>query len=247
MNNLLETLKANALFALEFVGIIVGLLILAIILEKIAAKKNGESGKILTTRKMAMVGLFSALATILMLFELPVFFAPPFYKLDASELPILIGAYAFGPAAGVLMEAIKVLLNLVINGSSTAFVGELANFAVGCSLIIPSATVYTFVKNKKGAIWACIVGTLSMTVFGTAFNAIYLIPAFAKLFGMPIESIIGMGMAVNPLVKEGNLVSLVVACVAPLNLIKGTAVCVITMLVYKPLSPILKSGIKNHR
>lgn len=86
-----------------------------------------------------------------------------------------------------------------------------------------------------------------MTVFGTAFNAIYLIPAFAKLFGMPIETIIGMGMAVNPLVKEGSLVSLVVACVAPLNLVKGTIVCVITMLVYKPLSPILKATNKNSR
>ena len=247
MNNLLETLKANALFALEFVGIIVALLILAIILEKIAAKRNGEDGKILTTRKMAMVGLFSALATILMLIELPVFFAPPFYKLDLSELPILIGAYAFGPAAGVMMEAIKILLNIVINGSSTAFVGELANFAVGCSLIIPASTIYTFVKKKKGAIWACVIGTLSMTVFGTAFNAIYLIPAFAKLFGMPIDTIIGMGMAVNPLVKEGSLVSLVVACVAPLNLFKGALVCVITMLVYKPLSPILKATNKNSR
>lgn len=247
MNNLLETLKANALFALEFVGIIVALLILAIVLEKLAAKKCGETGKVLTTRKMAMVGLFSALATILMLIELPVFFAPPFYKLDLSELPILIGAYAFGPAAGVMMEAIKILLNIAINGSSTAFVGELANFAVGCSLIIPASAVYSFVKKKKGAIWACVIGTLSMTVFGTAFNAIYLIPAFAKLFGMPIETIIGMGMAVNPLVKEGSLVSLVVACVAPLNLVKGTIVCVITMLVYKPLSPILKATNKNSR
>ena len=101
-----------------------------------------------------------------------------------------------------------------------------------------------FVKTKKGAIVSCIVGTLTMTVFGTAFNAIYLLPAFSALYGMPLDAILEMGVTVNPLVSEGSIVSFVVACVAPMNLIKGAFSSIITLLVYKPLSPILKTGHK---
>ena len=80
-----------------------------------------------------------------------------------------------------------------------------------------------------------------LTVFGTAFNAVYLLPAFAKLYGMPLDDIMAMGAAINPLVKEGSIVSFVMACVAPLNLIKGGLVSVVTLLVYKSISPIIKS------
>ena len=138
------------------------------------------------------------------------------------------------------MEFVKILLKLCIKGTSTAFIGDLANFVVGCSLIIPASAVYSFKKTKKSAIIACIAGTLVMTVFGTAFNAVYLLPAFSKFYGMPLA----MGAEVNPLAKEGSIVSFVVACVAPMNLIKGTLVSVVTLLIYKPLSPIIKTGHK---
>ena len=140
--------------------------------------------------------------------------------------------------------ALKILLKLCIKGTSTAFIGDLANFVVGCSLIIPASAVYSFKKTKKNAILACIAGTLVMTVFGTAFNAVYLLPAFSKFYGMPLDAILAMGTEVNPLAKEGSIVSFVVACVAPMNLIKGTLVSVVTLLIYKPLSPIIKTGHK---
>ena len=79
-----------------------------------------------------------------------------------------------------------------------------------------------------------------MTVIGTAFNAIYLLPKFAQLFGMPLEAIVGMGTAINPAIN--SVTTLVVFAVAPLNLLKGSIVSLITLLVYKKLSPILKSG-----
>ncbi len=243
MNNLLESVKSNAVFVTQVLAIVVVLFVVAVLVEKLAQKKRGVKEKILATRKIAMIGMFSALAAILMLFEFPLFFAPPFYELDFSEIPILIGAYAFGPAAGVLMEFIKILLKLFMKGTSTAFVGDLANFAVGCSLILPASSIYSFVKKKKGAVWGCIIGTLTLTVFGTAFNAIYLIPAFSKLFGLPIEQILAMGSEVNPLMTEGSLVSFVICCVAPMNLLKGIAASVFTMLVYKPLRPIIKGRI----
>ncbi|MCQ2539229.1 MAG: ECF transporter S component [Acetatifactor sp.] len=246
MSKLLETAAGNVAFVLSFLAVIVCIFLVAFGLEKLAQKKTGVVEKVFSTRKMAVIGMFSALSAVLMLFEIPLFFAPPFYKLDFSELPILVGTFAFGPAAGVMMEFIKILLKLVMKGTSTAFVGELANFAVGCSLILPASVIYSFKKNKKTAIVACVIGTLVITVFGTAFNAVYLLPAFAKLFHMPVDALIAMGTEANSLVKEGSIVSFVVACVAPLNLIKGTAVSVVTLLVYKPLSPILK-GTSNKK
>lgn len=244
INSVVKATRENVGFVISFLGIIAALFLIAFLLEKLAMKRNAETGKIFTTRKMAMVGMFSAIAAILMLFEIPLFFAPGFYKLDFSELPILVGTFAFGPAAGVMMEFIKILLKLVMKGTSTAFVGELANFAVGCSFVLTASVIYDFKKTKKTAIISCIGGTLVLTVFGTAFNALYLLPAFAKLYGMPLEAILAMGAEVNPLCNANSIVSFVVVCVAPLNLIKGVLNSVVVLLVYKPLSPIIKGNIR---
>lgn len=242
MNDLFQTVMENGMYVAGFLAIIVVLFLTALFLEKAARKRNGIAGPVFGTRKMAMVGMFSAIAMILHLFDFPLPFAPDFYKLDFSELPILIGTFAFGPSAGVMMEFIKILLKLFIKGTSTAFVGDLANFAIGCSFILPASVIYAFRKNKKTAIMACCVGTFVLTVFGTAFNAVYLLPAFSKLYGLPLDTLIAMGSKVNPLVGEGGIISFVAACVAPLNLIKGASVSIVTLLIYKPLSPVIKAG-----
>ncbi len=242
MNELFQTIAENAMYVLSFLLIIVLLFAVAVFLEKAARKKNDVREAIFSTRKIAMIGMFSAVAMLLHLFDFALPFAPFFYKLDFSELPILVGTFAFGPAAGVMMEFIKILLKLFIKGTSTAFVGDLANFVIGCSFILPASVIYAFRKNKKNAIIACITGTLVMTIFGTAFNAVYLLPAFSRLYGLPLENLLAMGTAVNPLAQEGNIVSFVAACVAPLNLIKGASVSIVTLLIYKPLSPIIKTG-----
>lgn len=244
MNGLFQSVAENAVFVLEFLAVIVALFVVAVLLEKAGQKARGIKEPVFTTRKMAMIGMFSAIAMILHLFDFPLFFAPGFYKLDFSEIPILVGSFAFGPAAGVLMEFIKIVLKLFVKGTSTAFVGDLANFVVGCSFILPASAIYAFRKTKKSAVLACVVGTVILTVFGTAFNAIYLLPAFSKLYGMPLEDILAMGAAVNPMVAENNILSFVAACVAPLNLIKGFSVSLVTLLIYKPLSPIIKNSQK---
>ncbi len=242
MNDLFQKVTENLLYVLSFLGIIILLFAAAVLFEKAVQKKTGNHEPLFHVRKVAMIGMFSAVAMILMLFDFPLPFAPAFYKLDFSELPILVGTFAFGPAAGVMMEFVKIVLKLLIKGTSTVFVGDLANFVIGCSFILPASVLYTLRKNKKNAIIACIAGTLCMTVFGTAFNAIYLLPAFAKLYGWPLENLLAMGSEVNPLVKEGSIVSFVVACVAPMNLLKGVLVSVVTLFIYKPLSPIIKTG-----
>ena len=238
---LLQNVSENAGYVGGILAIIAGLFVLAVIFEQITRKKNGETGRVFTTRKLVMCGMFSALSGVIMLFEIPMPFAPPFYKLDFSELPVLIGGFAYGPAAAVVMEFLKVMIKLVLKNTSTAFVGEFANFAVGCSLVLPASIIYSFKKTKGTAVAALVSGTLIMTVFGTAFNALYLLPAFAALYGMPIEAILAMGAEVNKF-AGGGLVSFVVACVAPLNLIKGAADSVVCLAVYKRLSPIFKSA-----
>ena len=229
--SLWSNVMENLVFVLVALAVAVGFVLIAYLVEKYLNKKNQDRERILSTRKSAMIGVFSAIAMVLHIFDFAVpVLAPPFYKLDFSEIPALIGAFAFGPVAGVMIEFIKIMLKLLIKGTSTAFVGDFANFVIGCSF------------SRKSALIGSVTGTLIMTVFGTAFNAIYLLPTFAVLYHMPMEDIIAMGTAINGHID--NVVSLVIFCVAPINLIKGTAVTLVTMLVYKKLSPILKG--KQH-
>ena len=193
------------------------------------------------TRTLVEIGMLGAIATVLMLFEFPIpFIAPPFYEMDLSEVPVLIGAFALGPMAGATIELIKILINLMINGTATAFVGEIGNYIIGCSFIIPAAVIYKKKKSKKNALIAMIVGTLTMAVFGCFLNAYVLLPTYAAAFGMPIDAIIGMGSAINPSIT--NIMTFVVIAVAPFNIIKGIVVSLITMLIYKHISPILKGN-----
>ncbi len=251
MNTLFTTVAENAIFVVEFLGIIAAMILVSWGVERAAARKNAaqraensaaaqktaQSGKTLTTRKIAAIGVFSAIATILHILDFPIFFAPGFYKLDFSELPVLIGGFAFGPVAAALIEFCKIILKILFKGTSTAFVGDLANFLVGCTFVLPASMIYLLRKTRKNAIRGCAIGTLIMTVFGTAFNAVYLLPKFAQLYGMPLEAIIEMGHAVNPAIN--SVATLVIFAVAPMNLLKGGVVSLLTLLVYKKISPIL--------
>lgn len=230
----------NLSFVAVCIAVVAAMVAIAYGIEKGAQKKSGEEGRILSTRKIVMIGMFSAIAGILYCFDFALPIAPSFYKLDFSELPALIGGFAFGPVAGVLIEFLKVLIKLLLKSTSTAFVGDLANFLIGSMLVLPASVVYRFRKGRTAALMGCIAGTLIMTVFGTAFNAIYLLPAFSKLYGMPLEVILEMGTAINAGVKD--IWSFVLLMVAPINLIKGTLVSVLTMLLYKKLTPIIRYG-----
>lgn len=237
---LLEMVKSNGIFLLQFVGIIAGIILLAYLMELIIRKKTGDKEKVLTTRKIAVIGIMSSIAAVLMLFEIPLWFAPGFYKLDFSELPILLCAFAYGPVAGVVAEAVKILVNLVLDGTTTAFVGELANFVVGSIFVLTATSIYHIKKNKTMAIIACVVAVIVLTVAGSAMNGFYMIPKFAEMF-LPMEAIIGMGAE-----KNGNVNSvwtLVFFCVVPFNLLKGVLVSAITILLYRPLRPVLKKTV----
>ena len=194
--------------------------------------------KKMTTKMITQIGMLGAIAVVLMLFEIPLPFAPSFYEIDFSEVPVLIGCFSMGPLAGAMIELVKIILNFVINGTMTAGVGEVANFIIGCSLCVPAGIIYKKNKTKKGAMVGLIAGTLFMTVLGCFVNAYILLPTYAAAFQIPIDGLIEMGAAVN-----GNINSLftfVMFAIVPFNLLKGVLDSIIVMAVYKKISPILK-------
>ena len=194
--------------------------------------------KWLTTKNLVLMGMFGALAAVLMLFEFPlVFIAPSFYGLDLSEVPVLVGAFSMGPVAGVIIEFVKILIKLVIKPTTTGFVGEMANFVIGCSLVVPAAMIYHTKKSKKSAMYGMIVGTIVMALAGIMINAVVMLPFYSKV--MPLESIIALGAAINPAVS--NIWTFAAICVGPFNLVKGVVVSVVTSLVYKRISNLIHS------
>lgn len=239
MSNLIQSAKENLQFLGISLVIIVAIFAAVAVIEKWIRKKNQMPRSVSPARRVAIVGVFSAISAVLMLFEVALPFAPSFYELDFSEIPVMICAFSLGPVAGVTAELCKVLLKLVLKGTSTAFVGDFANFVVGCTLVLPASILYYMKKTKKMAIAGLAVGTVVMTIFGSAFNGFYLLPKFSQLFGMPMDAIIGMGTAINPKIK--SVWTLVCFAVAPFNILKGAAVSVVTVLLYKHISPILKN------
>ncbi len=192
------------------------------------------------TRMLTTTAMLGALAGLLMLIEFPLgFIAPSFYKLDLSEVPVMIGTFAFGPIQGIVIEAVKIILKLVIKGTSTGFVGDLANFIVGCAMVIPAGLIYKRKKTKKSAVIGMLVSTLVMAVVGVFLNAYVMIPMYAAF--MPIEQIVEAGKAIIPWVKDTFTFCLF--CVLPFNLLKGIIVSVIVAVIYKPLSRLIHKGL----
>ncbi len=190
-----------------------------------------------TINYVVKIAILAALSAVIMLLEFPLPFAPGFYKLDLSEAVILMGGFAMGPVAAAVIELIKNLINILLNGTTTAFVGEFANFLTGCALVVPASLIYKYHKTLKGAIVSLAVGTVSLVIIGSTFNYFVLIPAFSSMYHMPLDEIISMGSKVNPLVSD--LKTLVVFAVAPFNIVKGVLCSLINLLLYKRVSKIL--------
>lgn len=192
-----------------------------------------------TTRSMAIMALMSALAIVLNLFSFPIpFIAPSFYKMDLSEIPVLLGGFMLGPVAAVIIELIKILLNLLINGSTTGGVGEFANFCIGCALTVPASIIYIRNKTRKNAIIGMIAGVILMAILGAYMNYYVMLPLYENF--MSLEQIIEAGAAINPAIStKWNFCWF---AVAPFNLFKGAAASLVTGLIYKRVSILLKGS-----
>ena len=228
MKTLFASISENVQFVLLCLAVTAAVVLLAWVSEKLVMRRRHRLN---AAHTITMIAMLAAISGVLMVIEIPLFFAPSFYKLDFSELPVLICAFYLGPVSGVVCEFLKVLIKLLLKGTSTAFVGDLANYLVGCSFVLPAAIVYQKTLSKKGAVVSLAVGTAVMTVFGSFFNAWFLIPRFAVMYGMPLEAIVSMGTQINGAIT--NLSTLVLFAVVPFNLLKGVLVSLLTFFLYK--------------
>ncbi|MBR6028664.1 MAG: ECF transporter S component [Clostridia bacterium] len=188
---------------------------------------------------LTRMAVLTALAAVLFLtLEIPVV---AFYKLDFSNLPVLLGAFAMGPVPGLVILALKVLIHILLKGLGTTMgIGDLADFIMGAAYILPAALLYRRRRTRRNAIIGMVSGTLCMIVVSVLVNWLLLIPVYMTAYHMDLAAIIGMATKTLPFVDtEWKLLLLVTA---PFNLLKGVVISLITYFIYKPLSPVLKAG-----
>ena len=193
--------------------------------------KNNNRSKI---RFIAVTGILSAASAILMMLSFSVPFMPSFIKMDFSELPALIASYCMGPLSGVLVCLIKNLINLPM--TTTGGVGELSNFVLGCCLVLPAGLLYRYRKNRKFALIGALVGSLTMALVSLPSNYFVMYPIYTKF--LPLDKIIGMYQAIFPGVN--GLFSCLLIFNVPYTFLKGALDTVLTFLLYKRISPLLK-------
>ena len=186
-------------------------------------------------RYLTKVSMLTAIAVVLIYLEIPLPFFPPFLKIDLSDLPALLGGFALGPVAAIIIQLLKNVIHFVIKPDGTGGIGNLANFIVGCALVIPAALIYMKKKNLKRAIIGMAVGLVSMVVIGVFANYFILWPLYVNLMGK--EAILAMAQVANKNISDVG--SYVIYAIAPFNALKGAIVCIITGFIYKPLSKIL--------
>ncbi|MDO4619433.1 MAG: ECF transporter S component [Lachnospiraceae bacterium] len=202
-------------------------------MSTVAAAKTTKS---MRTRTITMTAMLAAISFILAFAEIPVPFSPSFARFDLSDLPALIGAFAYGPLAGVGVELIKNMLQLL--SSSTGGVGELANFIMGASYVFTAGFIYKMKKTKKNAWISCMAASVVMGIVAALVNYYILLPLFENF--MPLEQLIASFEAFIPFIH--SKADIVLYNALPFNLVKGAGIGVITMLVYKKLTPILKGN-----
>ena len=194
-------------------------------------------------RKIAVTAIFTAMAVVLMYLEFNLPFMPGFLKFDFSELPVLIGSFSLGPVYGIVIELLKNLIHLPATGTSG--IGELSNFITGSIYVFTAGFFYEKHRTRKGAIAAMLIATAALAVFAVPFNFFFTLPLYGSVAGFPMEAILGMSSAVNPLITDK--LSLVLWAFLPFNLFKGLVIGFITFWVYKPISKLINSTYKKTR
>lgn len=190
-----------------------------------------------TIRGLTLSGILGAVGFVLMLLEFPVsFLIPSFVKMDFSELPALLAAFAYGPVYGVLVCLIKNLLHLFV--TTSAGVGELSNFLLGAIFVSVAGIFYRYNKSKKTAFVGSVVGAVAMGLISVATNYFVVYPAFVVLYGLPMPAILGMYKMLLP--EADTLLKALLIFNLPFNIGKGLVDAVICMGIYKRVSPLLK-------
>lgn len=194
-------------------------------------------------RTIAFVGLMGAVSAVLMLFRFPIPFMPPFMSFDLSGLMEMMGGFMFGPFAAVCIIIVKIMLQLVIQGSFSLGTGEIQNFILSSCYVLPALFIYHRNKTKKTAAAGMAVSTIFVSVVAVFTNLYLIIPFYVKLFGMTMDEIIGMCSAVNPAMK--NVMTMALFGILPFNLIKYGVTSIVTFIVYKRLSKLIRGIISR--
>lgn len=195
--------------------------------------KTNAKTSVFTTANITRIAVLSALSAILFLIEIPVV---AFYKLDLSNLPALLGGFAMGPIPGVLILLIKDLTGML--HSSSMYVGELADFIMGAALVVPASVIYRLKKTRRVAVLGMLGSTLLMVIVAVLVNWKIMIPFYMGAYHMSMEAVVGMIQKAVPAVDSEW--KLLMYATAPFNLLKGFVLSLMTFLIYKPLSPLLK-------
>ena len=194
--------------------------------------------KVLTTKNLTMIAMFSAISAVLMVFEIQLPFSPSFIKFDFSDLPVMLGGFLIGPFAGGIIAFMKILLPFLLNGTTSFFVGDLSNLLLTLSFVLPASFIYQQKKTKKTAIQGLLVSIICTSLLAIIFNLFLIFPLYLKVLNLKMVDLINMIHVVNPLVKD--VFTMIVFSLLPFNLFKYSIVSMITMLSYKKLSILFK-------
>lgn len=194
--------------------------------------------KVLTTKNLTMIAMFSAISAVLMVFEIQLPFSPSFVKFDFSDLPVMLGGFLIGPFAGGIIVFMKILLHFLLNGTTSFFVGDLSNLLLTLSLVLPASFIYQQKKTKKTTIQGLLVSIICTSLLAIIFNLFLIFPLYLKVLNLKMVDLINMIHVVNPLVKD--VFTMIVFSLLPFNLFKYSIVSMITMLSYKKLSILFK-------
>ena len=194
--------------------------------------------KVLTTKNLTMIAMFSAISAVLMVFEIQLPFSPSFIKFDFSDLLVMLGGFLIGPFAGGIIAFMKILLHFLLNGTTSFFVGDLSNLLLTFSFVLPASFIYQQKKTKKTAIQGLLVSIICTSLLAIIFNLFLIFPLYLKVLNLKMVDLINMIHLVNPLVKD--VFTMIVFSLLPFNLFKYSIVSMITMLSYKKLSILFK-------
>ncbi|HPJ02586.1 MAG TPA: ECF transporter S component [Candidatus Limiplasma sp.] len=195
-----------------------------------------------TTQRITLIAILAAISIVLFLppLQIPIVL---FYKLDFSTMPVLLGTFAMGPLTGVIILFVKSLTGLLF--STSLGVGELADFLIGLSMILPAGLYYKRDKTRKNAMTGMEIGAVAATAAGVLLNVYLLIPFYGWAFHLPVEEIIAMGQTIAPSID--TIWKFVLTITAPFNIVKWAAIAIVSVIIYKPLSPILHGRIGKRK
>ena len=208
-------------------------------MENTMGRKSSREKSATKTKKLVIAAMLGAISGVLMLLEFYMPPAPAFISMDFSDLPVILGGFILGPGVGALIIVIKILLNFLLNGTITAGVGEVANFVLSLSYMLPAVLLYRKLRSRGGAVVSLLTGTFIASVTAVLMNTFVMFPVYAKAFKMPIDAIIAMGTSVIPGVHD--MFTLMLFSILPFNLLKYMLVSIVTFLVYKRLAKFIRN------